>query len=65
MQRAPNSPALRTSAHALTGCGAFQRKSPTGGAANGTPRNIRTVDSSPVRALNDAAFYLHLIGRFS
>ncbi len=32
--------------HALTGCGAFQRKSPTGGAANGMPLNCETPSTT-------------------
>src|SRR6185312_7128872 len=32
----------RTLSHGLTGWGAFQRKSPTGGAAKGTPRKAWT-----------------------
>src|SRR5262245_41794874 len=42
MQREPNSAALRTPFHGSTGCGAFHRKAPTGGAANGIPRKTRT-----------------------
>src|SRR5262249_40082497 len=42
MQRVPNSVALRTPLQFFTGCGAFQRNSPTGGAANGIPRKTRT-----------------------
>ena len=38
MHRAPNWSALRTPFQFLTGCGGFQRRSPTGGAANGMPR---------------------------
>src|SRR5580704_9318461 len=36
-QLLPNSPALRTPCHGTTGLGARQRRSPTGGAANGMP----------------------------
>ena len=32
--------------HGTTSCGSFQRKSPTGGAANGTPAKISTKPSS-------------------
>ena len=35
----PNSLASRTPCHFCTGCGAFQRRFPTGGAANGIPLN--------------------------
>src|SRR5215467_10392836 len=42
MQRGPNSAALRTPFHGATGFGAFHRKAPTGGAANGIPRKTRT-----------------------
>ena len=38
----PNASALRTPSHGATGCGAFQRSGPTGGAPNGMPRNTRT-----------------------
>src|SRR5215467_13899109 len=41
-QRGPNSVALRTPLHGFTGCGAFHRNGPTGGAANGIPRKTRT-----------------------
>src|SRR5262245_40261329 len=40
---APNASALRTPSHLATGCGAFHRFSPSGGAANGMPLNTRTV----------------------
>ncbi len=36
---APYSPASRTPCHGSTGAGGFQRRSPTGGAANGMPLN--------------------------
>src|SRR5262245_42448377 len=36
---APNCVALRIPAHLFTGWGGFQRRSPTGGVAYGTPRN--------------------------
>src|SRR6516162_3403497 len=42
MQRDPNSLAFRTPFQGRTGCGAFQRNSPMGGAAKGIPRNART-----------------------
>ena len=42
IQRGPNLTASRTPFQFLTGCGGFQRRSPTGGAANGTPRKART-----------------------
>src|SRR3954470_14509761 len=38
IQAGPNDAAGRTPSQALTGCGAFQRSSPTGGAAKGIPR---------------------------
>ena len=46
MQRAPNSVAFRTPSHDAGGCGAFQRSSPTGGAANGMPLKTRTSDEA-------------------
>ena len=46
MQRGPNCVAWRTPVQFLTGCGGFQRRSPTGGAANGMPLNARTPLSS-------------------
>src|SRR6185436_7755208 len=56
---APKASALRTPSHFAAGCGAFQRLSPSGGAANGMPLNERTVgcvvlavpDSRPVSIL--------------
>ena len=48
MQCGPNSVALRTPSHGCTGCGAFQRSSPTGGAAKGMPRKTRTALFSEV-----------------
>ena len=45
MQCEPNSVALRTSVHFAAGAGGFQRKSPTGGAAYGMPRNTLTGPS--------------------
>src|SRR5689334_4753395 len=44
MQCGPNSVAWRTPLHLAGGFGAFQRRSPVGGAANGIPRNWRTPD---------------------
>src|SRR5574344_466594 len=41
----PNSLAGRTPFQDASPCGAFQRRLPTGGAANGTPRNTCTPDS--------------------
>ena len=38
----PNASALRTPSQCATGCGAFQRSGPTGGAPNGMPLNTRT-----------------------
>jgi hypothetical protein len=38
----PAAVAARSPAHGATGCGGRQRRSPTGGVANGTPRNTRT-----------------------
>ena len=43
MQRGPNLSAGRTPGQLWTGCGAFQRRSPTGGAANGIPLKTRRV----------------------
>ena len=42
MQAAPNLSALRTPGQFFTGCGSRQRKSPTGGWANGIPLKLRT-----------------------
>src|SRR5262245_32073215 len=39
MQLRANEEACLTPVHGLTGCGAFQRSAPTGGAANGMPLN--------------------------
>src|SRR5262245_6418987 len=39
MQLKANDDACFTPVHALTGCGAFQRSAPTGGAAKGMPLN--------------------------
>ena len=47
-QRAPNSVAFRTPSHAVAGCGGFQRRSPTGGAAYGMPLNTRTFEPATV-----------------
>ena len=46
MQRAPNSVALRMPDQRATGCGSRHRKSPTGGAAKGMPRKIRSGDGA-------------------
>src|ERR1700722_4457251 len=45
MQREPKSVALRTPFHLAGGMGGFQRRSPTGGLANGTPRKAEIVPS--------------------
>jgi hypothetical protein len=45
-QTLPNCSALRTPSHFAGGCGAFQRSSPIGGAANGTPLKALTPDWS-------------------
>ena len=45
MQLGANAAAERTPFHACTGCGARQRRLPTGGAANGTPLKIPTLPS--------------------
>jgi hypothetical protein len=37
MEAAPNESAVITPSQGTTGCGSFQRKSPTGGAAKGMP----------------------------
>ena len=42
MQVAPNVSALRTPDHFFGGCGSRQRRSPTGGWANGIPLKLRT-----------------------
>ena len=42
-QMLPAAVALRICAHGACGIGARQRRSPTGGAAYGMPRNLRTV----------------------
>src|SRR5208337_2907223 len=44
-QRAAKLVASRTPFQCAGGCGAFQRKSPTGGAAKGMPRNARVRPS--------------------
>ena len=42
----------RTPVHATTGCGTFQRRLPTGGAANGTARKMRSArDESAAAAM--------------
>src|SRR5690242_18575199 len=78
MQRGPNWVAGRTPVQFFTGCGAFHRESPTGGAANGTPLNARTPvawgpDPSSVpfailtrsAANSPAAIIIRQIGRIS
>src|SRR5579872_570827 len=45
MQRAPNSVALRVPFHLTGFMGGFQRRSPTGGLAKGTPRKAAMVPS--------------------
>src|SRR5258708_6538224 len=61
MQLALNSTAWRTPSQFLTGCGAFQRNSPTGGAVNGIPRKMRipegllTPSITPFAVLTRAA----------
>src|SRR6185437_8450354 len=62
MQRAPNLSALRAPFQFFTGWGSFQRRSPTGGAANGIPLKLRTpsfddtVDSTtPLAVLTRSA----------
>ena len=42
MQAGPNLSALRTPDQFFTGCGSRQRRSPTGGCANGMPLKLRT-----------------------
>src|SRR6185312_7484794 len=44
MQRGPKWSALRTPVQPLTGCGGFQRREPTGGAAYGMPLNSSRPD---------------------
>src|SRR5262245_19975067 len=46
MQEAPKSVAARSPAQLATGCGAFQRRSPTGAAAKGTPLKEAMPSSS-------------------
>lgn len=46
MGRGPYSTAFLTPDHGVTGCGAFHRSAPTGGAANGIPLNVRTLPSA-------------------
>ena len=46
MQSWPYSVAGRTPVHATTGCGGRQRKSPSGGAANGIPLNESTPSAT-------------------
>ena len=59
-----NSSALRTPSQCAAGCGGRQRKSPTGGAANGIPLNIRTFESLIDRrhAGNSPAIQVNRIG---
>src|SRR5579883_579089 len=47
MQAGEKRSAARTTCHGATGCGGFQRSSPTGGAANGIPRYSRTPHPHP------------------
>ena len=47
MQVAENWSALRTPVHVAGALGAFQRRSPTGGAANGIPLYTRTAALVP------------------
>src|SRR5436190_1773438 len=47
MQLSENLSAFRTPCHAATGCGARQRRSPAGGAANGIPLKTRTSGKEP------------------
>src|SRR5262245_2884319 len=51
MQSGPNSAAERTPVHGAGGCGARQRKLPTGGAANGMPLNQSTPFESAPRSM--------------
>src|ERR1700749_2954066 len=46
MQREPKLVASRTPCHLAAGCGGFQRRGPTGGAANGIPRKSRAWPSA-------------------
>src|SRR5690606_20370978 len=46
-QTSPNLVASRTPCHDLGSCGCFQRRSPTGAAANGMPLNTVTPGSLP------------------
>src|SRR5438105_1447539 len=46
MHSALNASAFLTPFHAGGGCGAFQRSSPTGGAANGMPLKTRTPSTA-------------------
>src|SRR4051812_36201208 len=48
MQLAANASALRTPLHGAGGCGARQRRSPVGGAANGTPLKTAIAPSAAV-----------------
>src|SRR2546423_2604729 len=46
MHSALNASAFLTPFHAAAGCGAFQRRAPIGGAANGMPLNTRTPSAA-------------------
>src|SRR5579871_4546697 len=52
----PKSVALRTPDHFAAGAGAFQRRSPTGGAAYGIPRNACTGPSALPSTSPEAVF---------
>ena len=54
----PYSLAWRTPCHFSTGCGAFQRRLPTGGAAKGMPLNVFTPDSFMPSSVPSATFTL-------
>ena len=56
MQCEPNSVALRPPSHFAGATGGFQRRSPTGGAAYGIPRNTRTAPSTLPSAIPEAVF---------
>ncbi len=47
MQTSPQWSALSTPVQCATGCGAFQRSGPTGGAPKGMPRNSVTPGAEP------------------
>src|SRR5882672_11276508 len=44
IQRGPNLSEIRASCQFFTGCGGFQRESPTGGAPNGMPLKLRAPE---------------------